>query len=211
MTPPKLLVFEWWDIVSMRYSLVFVSALCLCEMFSMSSYSKPSYCVMKKLLPLQARSKCAAHLIWTFGFLIFRHHLSLRVQTIPHQWWLSCIISWQIIISRTKNSPRPLNFTCTTFVFVQTGQYFWILLHILHSSHFFQYWKADNWFQEWKKNQTTKTPTCNPLSQVHCIIKVISKATQKRKQTPKCRIKYLIAFKLKPKMKGGGKLNWNKE
>lgn len=82
---------------------------------------------------------------------------------------------------------------------------------VLHSSHFFHYWKADNWFQEWKKPQTTKTSTCNPLSHVHCIIKDISKTTQQRKQTPKCRVKYLIALKLPKNERGRGKLNWSKE
>ena len=85
-----------------------------------------------------------------YFFFIFRHHLSQMVQTILHQWWLSCTIFWQTIISRIKNSLRPLNFTCTTFVFVQTGWYYWILLHIIHSSHFFQYWKVDNkWYLFW--------------------------------------------------------------
>lgn len=90
-----------------------------------------------------------------YFLFILRYHLSRMVQTILHQWWLSCTIFWQTIISRIKNSLRPLNFTCTTFVFVRTGQYYWFLLHIIHSSHFLQYWKADNkrhlfWFQEFK-------------------------------------------------------------
>lgn len=148
MIPPKLLVFEWYNIVRMRCSLVFVRALSV----------KCSQCLHVQTLHTVWWKSCFlykeeanSHLLWTFAFLIFRHHLSPRVQTTLHQWWLSSIISWQIIISRTKNSPRPLNFTCTTFVSVQTGQYYGMLLHVLHSSLFFQHWKADSCFQEWKK------------------------------------------------------------
>lgn len=54
----------------MRCLLVFVGALYICGMLSLSSYSIPSYSMMKRLLSLQGRSKCAAHLIWT-SYLIW--------------------------------------------------------------------------------------------------------------------------------------------
>lgn len=73
-------------------------------------------------------------------FSVFRNHLSLRVQTTLLQWWLNCTTSWQTTILRTKSNLKPLNSTCMTSVFVQTGQFCWSHLHVFH---FFQFAGAE--------------------------------------------------------------------
>ena len=150
----------------MRCSLVFVSALCICGMLSLSSHSVSSYSVMKRLLSLQGRSKCAAHLIgmfdliWTFTFFFYVQAPSLpdgadySPPVVTELYYLLADYHF-----KNKEQSKAIKFYMHDICICPNRS---VLLNPTahYYSCFFQYWKADNkkilfWFQGLKTNKQT--------------------------------------------------------